>query len=406
MKIIKIALMLCATSVIAQSNYVAGTVTTKNNQTIIGEIDYQDWRKTPESISFKQGDKIRMYKPEELLAFEVKEDKFISRLINIDITEQQLNKMHDNDNVLFEDRHVFLNVLAQGNASLYEYYDSRTHFFAEKDDIFLELINRKKLQEGNQDLMTFKKYLGQLNILFNDCNSLKVSDGLEYRRLPLTKIFEKYNTCVSGDVSESYTKKVVKEKGAFYVTAGFAFSNFNLDSPYLIFENFDGGSFMTPSFGVAYDIPISKSRNKWVLHTELLYSAYKAEFEPSQLKTITDGELSIEQSSIGLNALIRYKFKGKNNKLLPFTNFGFGYNFVLNSENQVSYIRENAISDEFQTLDAGNVESYFTLSLGAGIIYNKFSAEARFMLTDKVLGSVHNKNSITNIGLMLGYRLF
>ena len=191
--------MLCVTTVVAQSNFVNGSVTTINNQVFTGQINYQDWKRTPETILFKTGETIRTYKPEDLLAFEVEDDKFISRLVSVDVTTQVLNKMSENDEATFEDRHVFLNVLAQGNANLYEYYDSRTHFYAEKGDTFIELINRKKLQKGNQDLMTFKKYLGQLNVLFNDCNTVKVSDKLEYRRLQLTKIFEKYNNCISGD---------------------------------------------------------------------------------------------------------------------------------------------------------------------------------------------------------------
>lgn len=407
MKFIKIALFLCVTSAIAQTNYVTGSVTIKNNQIIAGEIDYQDWKKTPETISFKQGDKIKIYKPEDLVAFEVSDDKFISRLVSVDVTQQQLNKMTDTDKVKFEDRHVFLNVLVQGNASLYEYYDSRIHFYAEKGDNFIELIKRKKLQEGNQDLMTFKKYLGQLNVLFNDCNSLKISDNLEYRRLPLSNIFEKYNACVSGDNSDNYSKKVEREKGAFYVTAGFAYSTFNLDSPFLIASDFDGGSFTTPSFGIAYDVPISKNRNKWVLRSELLYSAYKGEFEPSELNTISEGTMYLEQSTLGVNALLRYKIKSKNENILPFINLGFGFNYVISNDNKVEYKRSSSPNPGVtQTALIGSVDSYFTLNVGAGVLINRFSVEGRLMITDKVLGSVHNKNSITNIGLMVAYKLF
>ncbi|WP_250433996.1 outer membrane beta-barrel protein [Hanstruepera flava] len=406
MKLIKIALMLCVTSMSAQSNFVTGSVTTKNNQILNGEIDYQDWKKTPETINFRQGEDIRTFKPEDLLAFQVENDKFISRSVTVDVTEQQLSKMTDTQKVMFEDRHVFLNVLAQGNANLYEYYDSRTHFYAEKGDTFIELINRKKLQEGNQDLMTFKKYLGQLNVLFNDCSSLKISEGLEYRRLPLSKIFNKYNTCISGDDSDNYTKKVEREKVVFYVTAGFAFSNFNFEHPNSILENFDGGSFTTPSFGAAADIPISKNRNKWSLRTELLYSAYKGEFEPNELTTITDGTMYLEQSTLGANVLIRYKFKSKNEDLFPFINGGFGFNYVLSYENYVSYKRVNAISDEEQMFDIGSADSYFTFSVGAGVIYKRFSFEGRFMISDKVLGSVYGSSAITNIGMFVSYQLF
>lgn len=407
MKIIRLALMLCITSVIAQSNYVPGTITTLNNQVLQGEINYQDWKKTPETISFKSGANEITYKPEDLLSFQVEGDKYISKLVDLDVTQQQLNKMTDTEEVRFEKRHVFLNVLVQGNANLYEYFDYRTHFFAEKEGEFMELIYRKKLQKGNQDLMIFKKYLGQLNVMFNDCSSIRVSDNLDYRRIPLAKVFEKYNACAAGDDSqEVYTKELSREKGAFHITAGLAFSNFNLESPLRILENFDGGSFITPSFGLAYDTPISKNRNKWTLRAELLYSMFKGEFEPSELKTITEGKMFLEQNTLVVNALLRYKIKSKNDNLFPFINFGPGFSYVLSNDNTIDYKRNNATTDDTQTINIGSVESYFSLNVGAGVIFNRFTAEARFMITDKVLGSVHNKNSITNIGLMVGYQLF
>ena len=48
-------------------------------------------------------------------------------------------------------------------------------------------------------------------------------------------------------------------------------------------KNFDGGSLSTPSIGVAYEIGISKNRQKWAMYTELVYNRYNQSYDNDKI---------------------------------------------------------------------------------------------------------------------------
>lgn len=407
MKIIKIAMMFFITSLTAQSNYVSGTVTTKNNQVLNGEIDYQDWRKTPETISFKQGDNIRTYKPEDLVAFEVEGDKFISRHVTLDVTEQRLQYMNKTTRPRFEDIHVFLIVLVDGDLDLYEYNNIRPHYFYGKDGETKELIYRQSFSNDNGELFKLKQYIGQLNLLMNTCESVNPDDRLDYKRKELVKIVSEYNNCVTSDVDrkDDYVKNMQKVKNRFYGTAGYYFSNFKINTDAYYLEDFDKGSVSRFSFGVAYEIILSKNLGKWSMFTELTYSQVSGELNNDVPYSLTNtfNPLSVNHSTMDLSLLFRYSFVKPDTKLTPFINFGVGRSQTLSEDFYVT--RNNTFNGSSTDIELETISGYFNYVLGAGVKYNKFTAELRYILSDKIINE-SGSNGMSNIGLMVAYQIF
>jgi len=410
MKFIRFFLILFTCNAFAQDNFVPGTVTTINGTVIKGELNYQDWKKTPEVVQFKKGEKVREYSPRELKSFEVESDKYISRKVTIDVTEQRLQKMDKSLDTKFEDKYIFLNVLAKGDVNLYEHYNIRPHYFAEKGDEFQELINRKYFVDNNSDLLTNRKYIGQLKVFLRDCNDITVSKTLSYKRKELTKLVAKYNACVSKGINEViYTKKISKNKSHFYVTAGYFASNFALNGLRDFLEKFEGGSFSSPTAGIAYELVFSKNRSKWSLYNELTYSKYsytENNNEPSNGLSsgiIRYTPLKINYSTINLNVMFRYKFHKENQKITPFANVGMGRSIAISMDNSVG--KFNSFSTENKDVSFVTNSSYYMFSMGFGAIYENFSLELRYNSSSRLINKVNESLKLNNIGLMLSYKL-
>lgn len=406
MKLIKLFFILIFANGMAQTNYIPGKITTNDHQVIEGEINYQDWKRTPEVISFRNGNTETNYKPEDLIAFEVENDKYVSREVKLDVTEQRLREMNNTDEAKFENRHIFLHILALGNANLYEYYDNRIHFFAEKENQFMELISRKVLDKNNNnDLRIFNKYIGQINVLFSDCKTISAINGVEYKRKSMIKIFNEYNIC-KGNINESvYVKEQEKKKNRFYVTVGYYFSNFSLDGKAQELKLFDGGALSSPSIGIAYEINLSKNLGKWVFYPELVYKKYSKEFQ-NDIKSsdyVLYNPLNFKFSSIDLSLLFRYNFIKSNRKVVPFINAGVGLSNIISKEFSVT--RTNTFNNSIEDIELEANSNHFTVSLGAGVTYNKFIFELRYIASDKVL-NLYDSNSLSSIGLLVSYQVF
>lgn len=409
MRVIAILFMLLTCNIYAQSNYVSGTIVTNDGNTLKGLINYQDWLVTPEAITFKSGESIREFKASEIKSFNVSGDRFISRNVKLEITEQRFQRMDINDKPLFVDKTIFLNVLVEGIIGLYEFYDYRPHYFVEKGGDFIELTNRKYLAEDNNDVITRKKYLGQLNYLLSECSTVKVKADLSYKRKELSKLIDEYNLCVSPnekeDSEDSYVKKLDEKRNHLYATGGLFISNFSIDSPNTLLRNFDGGSFTSPSFGASYEVTLSKNLKRLTLYNELIYSRYSESFNNERQTTvyIRYDPLKIEYSTIGLFSSFRYKFTRENTKVIPFFNVGVGYNFVVSED--VSVRRINSFNSTETVFPLELNSRYFSLPMGIGVLYDKFSLELRYVLSNQVLNVFSSENKVSSIGALLSYRL-
>lgn len=407
MKYFTLLALLFSLSIVAQTNFVDGSVTLKNNSKITGEINYQEWRKNPRTISFKVNDNVTNYKPEALIGFEVAGDKYISRKVTLDVTEQRLQEMDKTTQPKFEETHIFLNVLVEGNLNLYEYSNIRNHYFYGKNDEVKELIYRQSFSNDNGELFKLKQYIGQLNLLTGDCETIKVKNTLDYKRNDLSKLVSAYNNCTSttDDQQNSYVKNIQKVKNRFYATAGYYFSNFKIDSDARQVEEFDNGSVSRFSVGGAYEIIISKDLGKSSLYTELTYSQISGELKndvPYSLSN-TYNPLIVDHSTLDVSFIFRYSFFTPEQKVIPFINLGLGRSQTLSEDIYVT--RNNSFNGSRTDIPLETTSGYFNYVVGAGVRYNKFLAELRYIKSEKVI-NIDGSNSFSNLGIMIGYQLF
>ena len=86
--------MLSAFSIIhAQPNWQPATIVTVLPDTLYGDIDYQDWRKNPTQITFRNriSGSINDFEPNQIISFEVSDQRYASKYADIDQTPITIN---------------------------------------------------------------------------------------------------------------------------------------------------------------------------------------------------------------------------------------------------------------------------------------------------------------------------
>lgn len=415
MKPLQVLLFFISFTTFSQSNFVQGSITTNDNETIIGLINNRNWKTTPSRVEFKLGDKSVFYTADDIVAFEVGDDKYISKTIDLDVTIQVLNEMTKDDKPKFENRRVFLNVLVEGKANLYEYYDFRSHFFIDINGDVEELIYRKVLTEkeitGKSKLVLseYKKYLGQLRLYFSDCESSEIK-AVDYNKKQLQKLFNSYNDCISS--GSIYSREIKHDKIDIYLTAGLSLSNMKLDNKKGPLREFPNQNFTLPVFGIAADFNFKEDIKKWSLYSELTYRSIKKDINYSRsFSTLSDQyynnyEMNLQLSTLQLAALLRYKFEFKNSSIIPFINAGAGLSLDIKSNTDVTEVF-GSTGQVIHYEDALYIkEAYFNFPAGVGVIYKHFSFEARYDFSSNIDRGGYASSRISGLSFLVSYRVF
>ena len=278
----------------------------------------------------------------------------------------------------------FLKQLVDGKINLYEYFDSRSHYFFEKEGVFRELSYREMLTD-NLKLKPQKTFIGQLSLLVSDCEDVRVKESMGYKKDQLVKLINEYNHC--GDPSYVYSKKGEIENGfGAYIGLGRTKLNLKTEHSESAFVNYSPENEMSINFGGFYELFINKDLKKWSVLGELGFFTVKGNTEYTNIyfelfDYYNRNKLEYQVSSVDFNLLVRYRFNTNNQKLVPFVGGGVGVNFTSGNleVNQTKDGSEGTNHFEFEPRKMN-----FGLSLGAGLEVSKFAVELRYGLISKV----------------------
>lgn len=193
------ALCLMVTSFVLAQDYVSGYYITANGQKITGEYEAGDFS-SPEKLKFRTG--AEEFMRPDLKAIQelgvANSYKYVKYTVEVDAA----NTISDNtipEKPMFVKKEVFLNVLAEGDATLFSYYDNW-----DKDvKFFLKTLNMPVPQQ----LVHREYYINGKPAENNDyikqisaglvCEGLKGTDivQLKYTKSALTRIVKQYNSC-------------------------------------------------------------------------------------------------------------------------------------------------------------------------------------------------------------------
>ncbi len=178
-----------------QYDWKQGYIICNNGDTLRGYIDFRLMTTNQKACYFKtcEDGKTEIYKPNEIKGYHIiNGNVFISKSLEISGTE----------NIMF------LELLAEGKASIYRFLDyEKTRFFIEKDGKLTELKNSEStITINNKDYYRKNnEYIGTLMILLQDANINKDIKRTDFNDKSLIRIAKIYNAKISPD-----------EQGVFY----------------------------------------------------------------------------------------------------------------------------------------------------------------------------------------------
>lgn len=394
----------------AQENFIEGLIVSHDNDTIRGQIDYQNWEKNPSEIVFKsRNGSTNKYEPKDIMAFSVSEDFYESKIAVIDKSAHKLRDLEFKINPVIITDTVFLMALVKARASLYYLKDEnlKTHYFIEKDSTEIkELIVNKDLKwiKYSKILVTTEKFKSQLMFYFSACPGIhKMINKAEYNAKSLVKIFKIYNNCSSSKIG--YIKK--EEGGSRYKLGIIT----GLSSTKIKFENFNNSAFKSLgnadfkrsynfTFGLSLNFVIPRNRGRYRIYADLLYKSYKALGSYTDQYRIYD--ITFNMDYIKLTNLFRYQIPYDG--LKPFINLGISNAHAINYDifQVIQYRQGTPYPSEREAL-AYIREYNFGFVAGVGANYKKFSFEIRFERTTGLSFYSSLASKVNNGYFLFGY---
>lgn len=375
------------------------------NQKIDCQIKNNDWKNSPTEFNYKLTEHTE---PQTLNTKSVKEfgiyskSKYIRYNGNIDISNDNLERISDVKNPIFESGIVFLKVLLEGKANLYLYdIEGMRRYFYSVDNSETKQLIFKLYRDNNYTVKKNDEFKKQL---WNDlkCMDLAVEDfeNLEYKKSDLMTFFAKYNKCNDAEIVD-FDKK--QKRDSFNLTfrpglnsAALTFQNSNSSSKAVDFDNELG-----LRFGIEAEFILPFNKNKWTLMIEPTYQYYKSEtiviYRPG---TIAESKetYNANYKSIEIPLGIRHYFF-LNNKSKFFINGSFVYDFIIGKPNTI----------EAETVYGTDLEIKSDPNLAFGIgynLYNKYNLELRYQNRKLLNNYVTWDSDYTSFSVIFGYTIF
>jgi hypothetical protein len=221
-------ILLLSGHLFGQNKFINASLITTKNDTIKGQIYYEDWIVSPQYILFKEG----VSEPQKVKATDAKgfvllaqQQTFVSKHLVIKYVAKEVVNSHKD---IFEESQTldaFLKLITSSDkgVSLYEFTDNdeKVRFFVEKDNNLLELNNYVyllKKADGKIYEVKNTQFIEQLKQL---CDDKLPNLSVDYTELSLRKYVEQYNKSIGQESKQaSLIQKRINSLGL-----GFGYEN-------------------------------------------------------------------------------------------------------------------------------------------------------------------------------------
>ena len=301
----------------SKNNFQPGWVVTLQQDTLEGFINDQKRERTPTTIYFKEkkDSETKTFSISDISSFKVKfRNIYRSKSVEMDLlprTEGSLGKKKESQ---FENRKVFLELLANGELPLYYYRDQnlKEHFFIDDNGRIVPLLYLKYKNKLNR-IKEKKTFISQLETLLEDCEEVysMISD-VEYNRKSMIRMIRSFNVCEPNE--EILFDEIDYDWFKFGVNVGttithLTFNGHNSSNTEIL--NFKPA--INYGIGISFDFFTPNYDPRITFRNDLIYKPYQRK---------ASGELIIEKdewwenldsklhfSHLRLQSMIQYKLK-------------------------------------------------------------------------------------------------
>ena len=307
----------------AQKNYLSGEITKLDGQVEKGFINYQNWVKNPNSISFKlkENGASVSYKPTTIRGFRVANESYESATVQVENSSEELTKATKSADLILTTEDVFLQTMFKGEKSLFHFKNEVKSLFYIRQGTEYVLLKHKKYISWTDEkpvLKEYKEYVSQLSQYLKDCPTIpRTISVTEYKLKDLEKLFSTYYKCT--DTENQFQRTSEKGFVKFGVLAGVTMTTLNFSANtvnFLYLSNADFTNSVQPTLGVSFEFFFPRNFYRMSLVNELTFSRYDIdgfrEVRFSSTDFVVDST-NFKFSYINLNPLLRYRILSKNN---------------------------------------------------------------------------------------------
>ncbi len=360
-------LLMIASAGFGQISFKSGYLITTNNQRINGLFRDQNWLNSPKVIeyAYSQGETTHKVSTDTIRELVIGDNtKYIRAKVKIDRSTSDLTALDVNRNPVFSEEHLFLKVITEGKATLYQYNEPNLErYFFKVDSSGINQLVYKLYWVRQSVMATNNQYKQQLlNAMHSDDLNQNDLKYLTYDLAKLTKYFKKYNQQNESNIPEEVVNKKTQHDWInITLKPGISYGHAVLWYYRLFPDPVKLNNKTTFRIGLDLEMPFKFNEKRWSIFIEPGFQRYKASGQS------VVHELSVDYQSIELPAGLRYRYYFSNGTAV-FFDAAVIFDFDFNST--ITY------SESYEPLEVYSLINY---GIGAGFQFNKWlSAGMRF----------------------------
>ncbi len=384
----------------SQYVYDSGYFILNDDTRIESLINNKDWNLNPTEFEYKIND---FTEPKSISIEDVKEfgvyskSKYIRDTVNVDISSTNMRTLSKNRNPILREKIVFLNLLVDGPANLYEYRNSgivQFYFKAGQDRVEqLVFKNYELINDRGRQVKENNRYKQQLSVGLQDgCIEAKTFERLKYNKSSLSKLFVEYNDCNNSNKNTLTVKKSEESDKLFNLSIRprVGFSSYSLRSEINNFSKTEFDSDINFSIGLESEFVLPFNNGQWSVLLEPTYQKFQSVAEGNN-NFVGD----VDYKSLEIPVGLRYY-------LLPDITISRAFLNLL-------YVMDVPFNSKLNTNTNIGFELGFSSSVAIGVGYQiskRMAIETRYNLNRNTLNSTGFWNgSYSKLSLIFGYTI-
>jgi len=265
-----------------------------------------DWKDNPQSFEYRINETATAVEAdlESIMELGLEGGAVFRRHeVYIDRSWQDVGRLDKERSPQFNSEKLFLRILVEGKAKLYQYDEGNLHrFFYSLEQIEPKQLVYKRYLTPNGEATYNEGYKQQL---FNDlkCESIAKNEieKLRYDAADFSQLFTQYNSCHGVETKTFADRKM--EEAPVYITLrpGLTYNSLNIEN-----ISFAGGgradmdNVLSYRIGLEIEFTLPFGQALWSLYTEPVYQAFSSQ--------ISSGSVSADFSLIDLHLGVRRYF--------------------------------------------------------------------------------------------------
>jgi len=392
----------------SQQNFIPGYVVTTDGDTLHGQIDYRNWDKNPDKISFVHEGKTtpEQYSPLDIKSFKANDEVYVSAIVRSSLSSRKAGNLGDETELKTAIDTTFLQTLIQGDKSLY-YLKNRQgieNFYTKQNGQYDLLVYNVYKSNKENKVRVNKRYVGQLTLYFNNAPSVQQQlQKANYTKTSLKNLFLAYYH--KSSKAPKFQKKTDKGSVEYGIVAGVSISNVKFGGDNFVYlTSADISPSVNPTAGLFLNFVLPRSQGKWSIYNELNYNSF-------QLTTDYNGfyhdiyyteQINAEFafSYLSLNNMVRFQYPVKSCYL--YINAGFSNGVIIDETNHKTDV------GRFETTESKGLDDIkkheFGYIAGIGVQYHHFSLDARYKRTGGFSSYITLSSPVSQYHFLLGYR--